>query len=459
MFVFSLMQTLVVPALPTIGSDLGVTSLGTGWILTAFLLAGAVFSPVLGNLGDRFGHRRVMLASLALFAAASVVAACAPNLAVLLGARVLQGVSTATFPLALALARTLLTGPGLAQAFGWIPGMIGLGAGVALVVGGIVVDLLSWRWIFVLGALLIAGAALLVMAAVPKAKTKAKTNAEAEAEAKVRGEVVARPTDWAGILLLTGGLVGLLLAVSQGNSWGWASPATLSVGLSGLAFIVALVLVELRTKAPVVDVRTFKHWPTVLLSLLTVVVGFVPFVCFVALPMLMQAPAGTGYGHGMSVTISALAMLPSAVLVFLGGRLTPAFVRRIGGGGTAMLSATVMGIGVAGMALWPTSPWAVIVSFSVMGLGNGVGYAICAQLVVTWSPARETGAAIGLNGVVRTIGSAAAAPVVASILAAGAISQMAPAQSFAVTFWVGAGTCALGVAVAAALVVMGRRAN
>src|SRR5207342_3308179 len=140
---FSLMQTLVVPALPTIGKELGASSLGTGWILTAFLLAGAVFSPVVGKLGDRFGHRRVMIISMMVF-------------------------GTATFPLALALARSTLKGPRLAAAFGWIPGMIGLGAGLALVVGGIVVDVLSWRWIFILGAVLILLSAAMVFAWVPR---------------------------------------------------------------------------------------------------------------------------------------------------------------------------------------------------------------------------------------------------------------------------------------------------
>lgn len=154
----------------------------------------------------------------------------------------------------------------------------------------------------------------------------------------------------------------MLLAVSQGNTWGWASPLTLGVGVAGLLLIAALVLVELRTEDPVVDVRAFRQWPIVLLSLLTVVIGFVPFLGYIALPILMQAAESTGYGHGMTVTGSALAMLPSAVLVFFGGRFTPAFVRWVGGGGTAMLSAVIMGVGAAGLALWPTSPWIVIVS-------------------------------------------------------------------------------------------------
>ncbi|MGF0116050.1 MFS transporter [Promicromonospora sp. Marseille-Q5078] len=435
---FSLMQTLVVPALPTLGRELGATAQGTGWILTAFLLAGAVLAPVVGNLGDRFGHRRVLLGTILVFAAATLAAAAAPNLGVLLAARVVQGVSTATFPLALAIARSTLSGPRLAAAFGWIPGMIGLGAGTALVVGGVVVDALSWRWLFVLGAVLILLSAGLVAAWVPRGGAPA----------------VQRRTDWAGIALIAGALVGVLLAVSQGGTWGWGSPRTLGVGAAGLVLLVLLVVVELRTAAPVVDVRTFRHGPIVLVSLLTVAVGFVPYVCYVALPLLMQAPASTGYGHGLSVTGSGLAMLPSAVLVFLGGRLTPVLVRRIGPGLTGAAAAAVMAVGAVGIALWPATPWAVVVAFAVLGLGNGIGYAICAQLVVTWSPPTETGAATGLNSVVRTVGSAAAAPVVTALLAA---TTTDPAGAFSAAFWVATAVSVVGVLVALTLVARSRR--
>ena len=436
---FSLMQTLVVPALPTIGRDLGTGSQGTGWILTAFLLAGAVLAPVVGNLGDRVGHRKVLLGTVGVFVLATLLAAAAPNLAVLLGARVLQGVSTATFPLALALARQVLDGPRLAAAFGWIAGMIGLGAGAALVLGGLIVEALSWRWIFVLAAALIAVAGAMVAAWVPTGSVPA----------------VVRRTDGAGIALLATGLVGVLLAVSQGGSWGWGSARTVGLGLVGVLLLVALVLVELRRTAPVVDVRTFRHGPIVLVSLLTVAVGFVPYVCYVALPILTQAPASTGYGQGMSVTVSALAMLPSAVLVFVGGRLTPFVVARAGAGVAALLAVGVMAVGAAGLALGPTEPWVVVVAFGVLGLGNGIGYAICAQLVVTLSPAEETGAATGLNSVVRTIGSASAAPVVAALLATGTAAD--PAGPFTEVFWVAAAVSVVGVVVAAGLVARTRR--
>ena len=433
---FSLAQTLVVPALPTIGADLGAGAQATGWILTAFLLAGAVLAPVIGNIGDRLGHRRVLLATLAVFALATVLAALAPSIGVLLGARVLMGASTATFPLALALARQSLPADRIATAFGWIAGMIGLGAGAALVVGGIVVEDLSWRWIFVLGAAFVVAAGAMVAAWVPRGTAP----------------VLARPTDWPGIALLAGGLVGVLLAVSQGRSWGWGSPQTLAVGIGGLVLLALLVVVELRRDFPVVDVRTFRHGPLVLISLLTIAVGFVPYVCYVALPVLLQSPEATGYGHGMSITGSALALLPSAVLVFLGGRMTPALVARTSSGVAAVTSAAVMALGAGGLALWPGTTWTVVVWFAVLGLGNGIGYAICAQLVAAWSPAAEMGAATGLNSVVRTVGSAAAAPVVTALIASG-VTSSDPTAAFSQSFWVAAAAALVGVVVALVLSV------
>ena len=437
---FSLMQTLTVPALPTIGAELGATG-SAGWILTAFLLSGAVMAPVIGNLGDRLGHRRVLLAVFVVFAAASLVAAFAPNFGVLLLMRVIQGVSTATFPLALAIARQALPADRLAPALGWLSGMIGLGAGAALVIGGAIVDALGWRWLFGVGAILIVASAVLLAVGVPR-----------QASAPV-----ARPTDWAGIVLLAGGLVGVLLAVSQGAAWGWTSPATLIAGLAGVVLLVLLVLVEMRVASPLVDVRTFRHGPLVAVSILTLAVGFIPYICYVALPLLMQGSIADGAGLGLSVAMSGLAMLPCAAMVFLGGRLAPALSGRIGAGLTAVLAAALMGVGGAGIALGAHSAWAIVATFSVLGLGNGIGYAICAQLVMLWSPADETGAATGLNSVVRTIGSAAAAPVVAALLAAGALTGPEAALPYSLAFWVAAGASLLGVAAACALLARPRR--
>lgn len=434
---FSLMQTLLVPALPTLGEALGAGPQGTGWILTAFLVAGAVLAPVVGSLGDRYGHRRVLVVTLVVFAAATVAAGLAPDLGVLLAARVVQGVSTATFPLALAISRRSLDGRHLVTALGWLSGMVGVGAGVALVLGGLIVESLSWHWLFWSTAALVLVALAMVLAWVPATR--------------VRPAGRAARTDWAGTFLLAGGLAGLLLAVSQGRSWGWTSPLTWGVGLVAVCALAVLVLVELRSAAPLVDVRTFRNRPLVITSVLTLALGFVPYVFYVSLPLILQAQPSAG--SGLTVTQTGLVLLPSAVLVFVGGRVAPALSIRFGAKSLAVTAVLVMAVAGAGLAVWPGELWSVLVFFTVLGLGNGIGFAVCAQLVTMLSPADEVAAATGLNAVLRTVGSAVAAPVTTALLAGavvqgGTVSSTAP---FSAAFGLAAVVGLVALVVAGAL--------
>ncbi|OCI30021.1 MFS transporter [Oerskovia enterophila] len=434
---FSLMQTLLVPALPTLGEALGSGPQGTGWILTAFLVAGAVLAPVVGSLGDRYGHRRVLVVTLVVFAAATVAAGLAPNLGVLLAARVVQGVSTATFPLALAISRRSLDGRHLVTALGWLSGMVGVGAGVALVLGGLIVESLSWHWLFWSTAALVLVALAMVLAWVPATPARPAGRA-------------AR-TDWAGTFLLAGGLAGLLLAVSQGRSWGWTSPLTWGVGLAAVCALAVLVLVELRSAAPLVDVRTFRNRSLVITSVLTLALGFVPYVFYVSLPLILQAQPSAG--SGLTVTQTGLVLLPSAVLVFVGGRVAPALSIRFGAKSLAITAVLVMAVAGAGLAVWPGEMWSVLVFFTLLGLGNGIGFAVCAQLVTMLSPADEVAAATGLNAVLRTVGSAVAAPVTTALLA-GAVVQGGTVSSttpFSVAFGLAAVVGLVALVVAGAL--------
>lgn len=230
---FSMMQTLLVPALPVLASDLGVGGVGAGWILTSSLLSGAIAAPVIGALGDRWGHRRALLAALAVFAAGGAVAGLAGSLPVMLAGRVLQGAGTAAFPLAVAIVRSQLWGARQGATIGWLSGTMGLGAGLALVVGGVVTEALGWHWLFALGSGLGLLAGALILIAVP-------------AEPAVGSARI----DWAGTALLAVTLLPLLLVVSQGGRWGWASPATIGLGALAVGAGAALLAVERRVETP-----------------------------------------------------------------------------------------------------------------------------------------------------------------------------------------------------------------
>lgn len=413
---YSMMQTLLVPALPLFMSEFGVDASVAGWILTSYLLCGALAAPILGSLGDRHGHRRILFVALGLFVIGGVLAAFAPSLPILLIGRVLQGASTATFPLALAIVRRHTTGPAQGAAIGWLSGTLGLGAGAALVIGGLIVEALSWHWLFVAGAAMGAAAIVLVAAFVP---------------ASVRGE--AARTDWPGTALLSIGLFALLLGISQGSGWGWGSPLVISLFALAALALWALVAVEFRTATPLIDVRTLGRPALAVTNGLTLFLGFVPYVFYVGLPVLLQAATGSAVGQGFTVTQTGLALLPGAILVFLGGRFAPWLISRIGAKFTALLALAVMGLGSVGIAVAPGSLAMIIVFFSFVGLGNGIGFAVVSNLVASLAPRAEVAAALGVNGVLRTVGSALGAPVATAVLAGGVSATGGPPSASAFT--------------------------
>lgn len=420
---FSMMQTLLVPALPTFMREFDIDASLAGWILTSYLLCGAIAAPILGSLGDRYGHRRILLLTLAVFVAGGVLAALAWSLPALLVGRVLQGASTATFPLALAIVRRHTEGAAQRSATGWLSGTLGLGAGAALVVGGVIVETLSWHWLFVTGAAMGTLSIILVVARVP---------------ASTRGQ--AARTDWPGTALLALGLLALLLAISQGGSWGWASAPVLCLFAIAAAALTALVLVERRTAAPLIDVRTLARPALAVTNGLTLFLGFIPYLFYVGLPVLLQADPAAGFGQGFTVTQTGLALLPGAILVFLGGRFAPWIIGRSSSKLAALLALAAMGVGSIGIAIVPDSLAVIVLFFSLVGLGNGIGFAVVSDLVASLAPRDEIAAALGVNGVLRTVGSALGAPIATAVLTSVAIAASGASTlgSFSALFVIGA---------------------
>jgi MFS family permease len=145
---FALLQSVVVPALPQIERALGVGGAGGAWILTANLLSTAVLTPILGRLGDMHGKERVLIGVIAALAVGTLICALAPSLLVMLIGRAVQGAGGAVFPLAFGIIRDELPRDRVAGAIGLVSSLLGIGAGLGLVVPGVIVDGLGWHWLF-----------------------------------------------------------------------------------------------------------------------------------------------------------------------------------------------------------------------------------------------------------------------------------------------------------------------
>src|SRR5918911_2064306 len=203
---------MVVPALPTLQRDLHTTTTWTTWVLTVFLLVASVATPILGKLGDQHGKERLLTISLAIFLVGCVGCACAWDIWSLIAFRAVAGAGAAVFPLSFAIIRDEFPPEKVGVGIGLISAVFGVGGGFGIVLSGVIVDHLSWRWLFIVGAIGIAASIVLVHRFVPESPIKTRSR-----------------IDGIGAALLSAGLVCLLLALTEGTDWGWTSGRVLGL--------------------------------------------------------------------------------------------------------------------------------------------------------------------------------------------------------------------------------------
>jgi EmrB/QacA subfamily drug resistance transporter len=435
---FAVLQSLVAPALGTIGQDLGVSTSDASWVLTAYLLSASVLTPILGRLGDMVGKRKVLIVVLSLLLVGAVLAAIAPNLTVLIIGRVLQGAAGAVMPLSIGIVRDELPKERVSVTIGLLSAIFGIGAGVGIVAAGPIVEALSWHWLFWLPAGLVLIALLGAIFGMP------------ESPVKTPGKL-----DLLGTGILSVGLVAVLLAISEGQTWGWGDGKTVSLLIGGGIALIAFVLVELRVAEPLIDVRLFRNRGVWTAHIVALAFGFAMFGTFVLVPTILQLPTVLGYGFGKTVSEAGIYLLPTVVAMVISGVIAGALIRKVGPKIPMILGAVAVTIAFVIPALGHGEEWQIVVSGILTGIGIGMALAATSNAIVESVPATQTGEAISANTVLRTIGSSIGTAVIAALISSNITPQGAPSDdAFTIGFWVSAGVGVL--ALLAALVVPSR---
>ncbi len=397
----ALMQTLVIPALPVFQREFDASPGTVTWLVTSFLVSSSVLTPIAGRLGDAHGKQRALVVTLVLFGLASLGAAAAWSLESLVAFRALQGVGAAVFPLAFGIIRDEFPPAKVGMALGTLGSVFGIGGGVGLVLSGVIVEHLNWHWLFLIGAVPSLVAAVLVLRLVPESRVTTP----------------ARP-DVLGAVTLSAGLAALLLALSQGQAWGWASAGVLALAATGALMLVAWVAVERRVADPLVHLPTLTRRGMAATNLVTLLFGFSMTAFFVLVPGFLQTPhAARGYGFGASPTEAGFLLLPLSLAMIAAGPLGGALGTRYG---RAFPLRVGLGLGAVALVLLAAlhdEAWMVAAWLPVMGVGMAFGLAAIAALVLDHSRPEETGVAGAVNSIMRTAGAAVGAQVAAVIVA------------------------------------------
>ena len=444
--VASIMQTLVMPLLTELPDILHTSASNATWVVTITLLGGAVFGPVGGRLGDLYGKRRMLLVCCVPLVLGSALCAVSSSLVPMLAGRGLQGIGMGVIPLGISLLRDVIAPERLSGAIALVSASLGIGAALGLPIAAAVVQYSSWRVLFWGAAALALAVALMIWFLVPGAPSHA---------AGQRFDVV-------GAVGLGAGVLCLLLAVSKGADWGWGSGTTLGLFLAAAVLVLAWVRWELRTRDPLVDLRTTAAPRVLLTNAASILVGFGMYAQSLISPQILQLPEATGYGLGRSMLAMGLWLAPAGLMMMLisplGGRLTNARGPKF----TLVLGSLVITAGYALAQLLIGSAWGLMVVGLVISTGVGFAYGAMPALIMGSVPLSETGSANSFNTLMRSLGTSSAAAVIGVVLAQ-MTNRLGPVSvpsenGFRVGLLIG-GIAALAAAAVAALIPAARPAK
>jgi MFS family permease len=484
-------ETMLIPAIPDLISDFHVSYSTSSWILTAYLITGAVMTPIAGKLSDIYGKKKILLITMIVYAIGVSVAGFATNIYFLITARAIQGIGMAMFPIAFSIVRDNFPREKLSIGQGVISSMFASGAVIGLSVGGIIIKHYGWQVTF-FTIIPIAIALIIVISRFIKvdsqgiveggsqsqnleAKQMFQPSAEKEIKPKDSGRSelnikkqgkFRNAVDIRGAITLAAMVTSFLLVLTFLEI---GSNGTNSKGLSevmifaivGIISMVLFVIVERRSKNPLIDFRLLLHKIVLPSNLIIMIVGFSMFMVFQTIPILARNPPPLGFG--VDAVSTGNIQLPFALILLVFGPTSGFIVSRLGSMKPVIVGTSITSAGFLGLLLFHSTPLMLSANLTILSTGLSLTNVGAMNVTILSTPSQFMGISLGTSMLMRIVG-AAVGPALAgmfmqanqSLLRIGGLVHSFPsAQSYDLIFLTATGVSILSVALA---ILLRRRA-
>lgn len=429
----ALMQTLVIPIQTELPEFLGTTPSNAAWVVTATLLGAAVAMPIAGRLADLFGKQRVLVGSSVLLFAGSVTCALSSTIGPVVAGRALQGLAMGFIPVGISLMREVVPPAMATTAVAAMSATLGVGGAIGLPLSAWVAQAGDWHALFWVATGLAVLVGLGTWFLVPHVH-----------------DAHDGTFDLGGAVGLAVGLVATLVGISKGNTWGWDSGRTIGCIALGVVVLLAWGWYELRQDEPLCDLRVTARRPVLLTNIAAIAIGFGMMAQAIVFPQLLQMPAETGYGLEQTMLEAGLWMAPGGLMMLALAPVSSWIMRTYGAKYALALGALVLGGGYLLSFFLMDAAWEIAVAGIICSAGVGIGYAAMPTLIMDAVPMNEAGSAVGINALMRSVGTTVASAVMAAVLTGITIAGTGvPSEgAFKVCFLVATAAAVLGAALA-----------
>lgn len=443
-FAIVVMQSLVLPILPNLAASLNVSTADVSWVVTVNLLAAAVFTPILGSLGDALGRKRVLMVTLAVVTLGSVLAASTHIMGIVLAGRALQGMGFAAMPLAIGIVRDIFPANRVPSSIALLSALTGIGAGAGLLVSGLLVKAnVTAQGMFWISAAATAVGLLGVVTLIRLPETATKFTVDI----------------W-GALTLSAGLVSIVLGINRGPTWGWGSGRVLGLFAAGLVLLVVWMFVETKARVPLVDMKMMRNKVVLGTNLTAFLAGAGMFGAMVLILQYVQTPSKVGYGFGADALGAGLTLAPLTGGTLIAAVLVSALIRRVGPKWPLALGMVVATGTFAFLAAFHTEHWQFYIATGLLGLGLGLAMGAMPTLLNTVVAQEKTSVANSVNSTLRSVGGSIGTAVATVIITSNTIpgTPLPTVHAYVNAFLVAGGICVLAVVAAVIVPYRHRRA-
>ena len=392
-------ETMLVPAIPDLIKDFSISYSTSSWILTTYLIAGAIMTPISGKLSDIYGKKKVLLIIMIIYAAGVSAGGFTTNIYSMLIVRLIQGIGISMFPIAFGIIRDQFPRSKIAIGQGIITSMFAAGAVIGLVAGGHIIQNYGWQYTF----FSIIPVALLLLVVIKKfihvdEIHNPNINSEDKASEKFRNKI-----DIPGAITLAISVTSFLLALTfMENS---TSGSYLVIGLFAIAivYLVLFVIIEKKAKVPLIDFKVLLHKSIFPANIMVMIVGLSMFMVFQTIPVLVRSPSPLGFGGDPLTTANV--QLPFALVLLIFGPTSGYIISKLGSIKPIIAGSVIGAAGFCSLFLFHSTESLVAVNLAILSTGLSLTNVGAMNIVMLATPIQSSGVSLGMSALIRIIGS------------------------------------------------------
>lgn len=396
-------ETMLIPALPDLIKDFGVSYSMSSWILAAYLLTGAVMTPIIGKLSDYYGRKKVLLVVMVIYMVGVSAAGFATDIVFMLIARAIQGIGLAMFPIAFGIVREQFPRDKISIGQGIITSMFASGAVIGLLVGGVIIENYGWQTTFFTIIPVAISLLFIIRRYISVDEQSYTSHPQSHGQGKLSKKENLSNIDIKGALTLAAAVTSFLLILTYMETGTGSEIITYPLILiSGISFAL-FIMIERRASHPLIDLKLIMNKAILPANLMIMIIGLLMFMVFQTIPILVRNPQPLGFGEDAIATGNV--QLPFALVLLVFGASSGFLISKLGTLKPMVVGSVITAVSFFSLLMFHSSELGISASLALLSVGLSLTSVGAMNVIILTTPKEAIGATLGTTLLMRVIGS------------------------------------------------------